>query len=522
MARYKGYDYSQGKFIPIHFEKQILPGTFEYTLHYIIDNEMDLSIFDARYQNDETGAPAYDPAILLKIILYAYSRGITSSRKIEQCCRENIIFMALSADTRPHFTTIADFISTLDQEMIKFFLQVLLVCDEMGLIGKEMFALDGCKMPSNASKEWSGTKEDLHKKKDKMEQAIRQIVKRHREIDVKEQDKGIVDQEEKYVETIKKKIKKIKEWLKDNDDKPGKLGKPIKSNITDNESAKMKTSHGVIQGYNGVAVVDEKHQVVVHAEAFGSAQEHDLFEPMVKGTRENFEAIGKQEVFKTAKLVADSGFHTENNMKMLMEERIDGYVADTQFRKRDPRFAEVDRYKERFRKERAEYYGTSKLYRAKDFAMSEDKTHCICPAGKRLYRNGSNVIVDGNKAIKFRGRKTDCRVCEFREKCLRHPDRTETRQVYFFVGRSETAIETYTQKMKRKIDSIKGRLIYNRRLGTSEPPFAHIRSIMGLDRFTLRGKRKVNTQWLMYCIVHNLLKVHRYGLGFCMSGTRIV
>jgi transposase len=515
MARYKEYDYTQGKFIPIHFDKQILPGTFEYTLHYLIDNEIDLSVFDLRYQNDETGAPAYDPAILLKIILYAYSRGITSSRKIAQCCEENIIFMALSADTRPHFTTIADFISSADKEIIRLFLEVLLTCDEMSLIGKEMFAVDGCKMPSNASKEWSGTKEELQKKKEKMEEAVRQIMKRHRETDANEKDKGTNEQEEKYVETIKKKVKKIKEWLRDNDDKPGKTGKPIKSNITDNESAKMKTSHGVIQGYNGVAVVDDKHQVIVHAEAFGAAQEHELLEPMVEGTRENFKEIGsKKDVFDKAKLIADSGYHTESNMKMVMEEGIDAYIADTQFRKRDPRFADVDKYKERFRKERAEYYGTSGLYRVKEFTMSEDKTHCICPAGKRLYRNGGNVIVDGNRAIKFRGRKTDCRVCEVRERCLRNPDTSEVRQVYFFQGRDETKPETFTQKMKRRIDSIKGRLIYNRRLGTAEPPFAHIRSILRLDRFTLRGKRKVNTQWLLYCIVHNLTKVHRYGEGF--------
>ena len=56
--------------------------------------------------------------------------------------------------------------------------------------------------------------------------------------------------------------------------------------------------------------------------------------------------------------------------------------------------------------------------------------------------------------------------------------------------------------------------VYNRRLGIAEPPFAHIKSILGLDRFTLRGKRKVNTQWLLYCIVHNLTKVHRYSEGF--------
>ena len=175
MAKYKHYDYSQGKFIPISFDKQILPGTFEHTLHYLIDNDLDLSAFDLRYKNDETGAPAYDPRILLKIVLYAYSKGITSSRKIADCCNENVIFMALSADTRPHFTTIADFISSNDQETMKLFLEVLLICDEMGLIGKEMFAVDGCKLPSNASKEWSGTKKELKHKKEKMEKAIRQI-----------------------------------------------------------------------------------------------------------------------------------------------------------------------------------------------------------------------------------------------------------------------------------------------------------------------------------------------------------
>ena len=515
MAKYKECDYSQGKFIPIQFERQILPGTFEHTLHYLIDNEIDLSIFDLRYQNDETGAPAYDPAILLKIILYAYSRGITSSRKIAQCCKENIIFMALSADTRPHFTTIADFISSADQEILRLFLEVLLTCDSMDLIGKEMFAVDGCKMPSNASKEWSGTKEELRKKKEKMEQAIRHIIRRHREMDVKEKDKGIVEQEERYVETIRKKVRKVKAWLKENDDKLGKTGKPLKSNITDNESAKMKTSHGVIQGYNGVAVVDDKHQVIVHAEAFGAAQEHDLLGPMIEGTKGNFKEIGSEkDIFEKAKLVADSGYHTEGNVQMVVEEGIDAYIADTQFRKRDLRFADVDKYKERARKERAEYYGTSGLYRAKEFTMSEDKRFCICPAGKRLYRNGGNVILDRNTAIKFRSRKTDCRVCEVRERCLRNPDTSEVRQVCFIQGRAPSISETFTEKMRQKIDSIKGRLIYNRRLGTAEPPFAHIRSILRLDRFTLRGKRKVNTQWLLYCIVHNLTKVHRYGEGF--------
>jgi hypothetical protein len=95
----------------------------------------------------------------------------------------------------------------------------------------------------------------------------------------------------------------------------------------------------VIQGYDGVATVDKKHQVVVHAEAFGQPQEHELLKPMVEGTRENFQAIGVQgDIFEKTRLSADAGFHTEQNMKMLFEEQIDGYVADILFRKRDPRF----------------------------------------------------------------------------------------------------------------------------------------------------------------------------------------
>jgi len=515
MARYKPYSYAQGKFIPVHFASQILSGTFEYTLNHLIDHELDLSLFDERFRNDETGATAYDPRILLKIVLFAYSRGIVSSRKIEQACRENVLFMALSADTRPHFTTIADFVSSMDKEILHLFRDVLLVCDDLGLIGKEMFAIDGCKMPSNASKEWSGTRADFEKKAAKLEKAISHIITTHREQDRNQTDQDIAAREAQYVETLRNRARKIREWLNDHDDKPGKTGKPKKSNITDNESAKMKTSHGVIQGYDGVTTVDGKHQIIVHAEAFGEAQEHELLQPMVDGTRQNFKALGRDEdVFKRAKLSADSGFHTEENMKMLFTGKIDAYVADNRFRKRDPRFVDADRYRERHRQERAKLTGRKGLFSTADFVFPEDLSHCICPAGKRLYRSGNNVAVRNFLATKFKGAKSSCLPCHLRSQCLRHPERTETRQVAYFHGRSAQGKETFTEKMKRKIDSTVGRSLYSMRVAIAEPPFAHICQIMGLDRFTLRGKKKVNVQWNLFCIVHNLKKVARYGPDF--------
>lgn len=206
-------------------------------MNYIVGNQLDLTIFDKRYKNDETGASAYNPSVLLKIILYGYFLGIVSSRRIAALCETNITFMALSADTRPHFTTIANFISTLEEEISSLFLSILLICSEEGLIGKHMFAIDGCKLSANASKEWSGTRADFMKKREKIEKSITFIINKQ-----KEQDKGneygtdIIkkeEEEEEAIQNLKAKKEKIDRWLEVNKDKTGFNGKPIQSNITD-------------------------------------------------------------------------------------------------------------------------------------------------------------------------------------------------------------------------------------------------------------------------------------------------
>src|SRR5688500_3475418 len=128
MARYKVVDRSP-RFLPIVLDAQLVPGSFEHALDYLIDTEIDLSGIEKRYRNDRTGAPAYDPAVLLKVVLLAYSRGIVSSRAIERLCRENVLFMAISGDSAPQFTTIAKFIRELGDEVSAIFTQVLLICD---------------------------------------------------------------------------------------------------------------------------------------------------------------------------------------------------------------------------------------------------------------------------------------------------------------------------------------------------------------------------------------------------------
>ena len=179
MARYKLVDRSP-RFLPIVLDAQLMAGSFEYALDYLIDHEIDLSGIANRYVNDETGAPAYDPAVMLKVVLLAYSRGVVSSRAIERLCRENVLFMAISGDSAPQFTTIAKFVRELGDEVSAVFTQVLLICDRQGLIGRQMFAIDGVKLPSNADKRRSGTHAELAHEAERMEAAVVKMVKAHR------------------------------------------------------------------------------------------------------------------------------------------------------------------------------------------------------------------------------------------------------------------------------------------------------------------------------------------------------
>ena len=161
MARFKTYDYRQRVLLPVSLGDQLMPGTLEFAIHTLVEKRLDMSIFECKYRNDETGRAAYDPKVLLKVVLLAYSRGLISSRKIEQACRENVVFMALACGQQPDHSTIAAFVSSMKDEILPLFRDVLLVCEEMNLLGGTMFALDGCKLPANASKEWSGTLGEL-------------------------------------------------------------------------------------------------------------------------------------------------------------------------------------------------------------------------------------------------------------------------------------------------------------------------------------------------------------------------
>jgi len=504
MAKYKDYDYSQSVLLPVNLEEQLIPGTLEFAIHTLVENRVDMSIFDDRYNNDETGRLAYDPKILLKIVLLAFSRGIIFSRKIERACKENVTFMAMSCGEQPDHSTIAAFVSSMKDEIVLLFRDILLVCEEEGLLGGTFFALDGFRISSNASMESSGKISDFKKKQESIEKRVAQLLEEQIAEDKKDDEDGDDDRasgmsnRKKQIARLQKAADRIENFLKDNGPKVGKRGKEIQSNITDNESCKMFSPHGPIQGYNAQALVDNKRQVIVNAEAFGDAQDHYLIPPMLDGAKENIKAIGgSEDYFKGKVLTADSNYHDPSNLKKCDEEKVDAYIPDKRFRKRDPRF----------HREKLQIRGKVGRFNLKDFEYNQDTDEYHCPGGKVLKLRAKRAVVDGVIYKRYWTDRGECRGCELKLKCMRNV-KGKGRELSVPIGHVPGNL---SKAMAEKIDSEKGRRIYHQRIGIVEPVYANIGTQKGMDHFTLRSKIKVNIQWLLYCMVHNIGKIAAYG-----------
>ena len=512
MANYIPHDFNQNRFISISYADQLLEGTFEHTLWHIVHECLDFSAFDSRYKNDRGGRAAYNPAILFTVVIYGYYRGINSSRRLEAACRENVIFKALSCDSEPHFTTLADFISSTSDEIETLFSQVLLLCDQEGLLGKETFAIDGCKMSSNASKECSGTFDELEKKYKKLNKMANKLINQHKQADTKEAKQGcesLSDKHRNKVECLKAQARRIKEFLNTNEPRIGATGKEVQSNVTDNESAKMGGPKGTHQGYNGLAVADSKHQIVIATDTVGSVSEHEHLLPMIEAVQKRLSTMHTDEkVIKKALFLADTGFNKTSNMEQLFERGINAIVPDNKYRQRDPQFDNYERFKKtkngKLRKVKA------KQFSKEQFIYSEKEKTCICPNGETLWIKGERFLRDGKYRIAFQAPLNACRQCPLQTRCMKKPVKENGRQVEYALD--EPGNHNAMDLMKALIDSPEGKTEYSERLGIIEPVFGNVRGAKKLREFTLRGRKKVSGQWKLYCLVHNMEKLIKYGI----------
>ena len=362
---------------------------------------------------------------------------------------------------------------------------------------------------------------ELTKKRDKLEKYIDRLLSIHRELDNDPKSKKLnkrfkktmgdaTERRNKTIIKANKKLKKLNEALEQLKPRKGLSDTEVKSNITDNESALIKSKEGYIQGYNGVAIADSANQVIMCAEVTGSVAESGKFPEMLETLKENMsELTGKDEPLKKSIMLGDTGFFTENNLQKADELGIEVIIPDPQFRQRDPHFSEKKR-------EKVE----KKIFTKEDFTYDKETDTYICPNGKQLHNIGEKVL-GKSSGIKYKTKGKDCVECPLIEQCIKkrkstkiaakdqneqkkQKKRNPVRTLFITI---QSFMNIFCEKMRKKIDDPVFREIYSsRRMQIIEPPFSNITDCKGMDRFTLRGENKVNSQWKLYCIVHNIGK----------------
>ena len=269
----------------------------------------------------------------------------------------------------------------------------------------------------------------------------------------------------------------------------------------------MATSKGVIQGYTVVATVDAAHQSIVDAQAHGVGAEQALL----------LEVVAATAPLRTADtlITADEGYHSKANLRALADAQVAALIADGNMRKRETRFATQERYTtlpNPLHDTSRPMKRTVVVFGPEDFRYDPVARTCICPAGKSLNRRGAANVTGGHVGEHFQGAQRDGGPCPLRAQCLRTPGTTPVRNVAFFRDRVGLDVN-YSALIRDRIDAPAGRAQYARRFATVEPVFANLRANKRLDRFTLRGRAKVDTQWKLYCLVHNIEKLENNGYG---------
>ncbi|KAF3983265.1 MAG: hypothetical protein HFP78_00105 [Methylococcales symbiont of Hymedesmia sp. n. MRB-2018] len=230
-------------------------------------------------------------------------------------------------------------------------------------------------------------------------------------------------------------------------------------------------------------------------------QNNTLIQPVLETLKTRFQKLGiNDNILDKIIITADTGFADEAD--------INAYIPDNKFRSRDQKFADQKQ------KQPRPSPAVSNLFKPKDFTFYANKKTCICPSGKSLNSHGLVTDKAQNISICFVGQLSQCRDCLLKQRCMRNPAATEGssgkgRQVSFRLTKGNKP--THTDWMKKRVDSDKGKRIYGHRMSVVEPVFGNLEFNKNLKRFSLRGLKKVNIQWKLFCLIQNIEKLANYG-----------
>jgi transposase len=421
---YRSYEPEQMILMPQSLQDWLSEDHLVYFVSDLVD-DLDLRAIESVYEEEDRGQPPYHPQMMTKLLMYAYCVGVFSSRRIHKRLIEDIAFRVLAAGNRPDFRTISDFRKIHRQALEGLFQQVLRMALGAGAMKLGRVALDGSKLKGNASKHKAMSYGHMKKREGELREEVRRLMAQaDREDEAEDARYGKEHRGDELPEELRrresrlKRIRQAKRALEERareeaqgtDKERAKPKDKQQYNFTDPQSRIMKGADGFVQGYNCQVAVEESFQLIVGQAVTQQANDKEQLKPMVK-------VIQEQSGHKPGKLLVDSGYCSDENLKYLGRRRIDTYMAV-----------------------------------------------------QRL-RHGQAVVA-----------------------CKRGT-----------IPKWATRVE----RMRRKLQTKAGKRIYAARKAIVEPVFGQIKQVRGFRQFLLRGLNKVQTEWALVCLTHNILKMHR-------------
>ena len=456
-----------------------------YTIIDVI-SDMDMSPFYKKYRNDGKGGKFLDPAVKLSVLIYAYCTGVYSSRKIEESIKYDISFRVLARNNYIDHTTIARFRQEFGEPFSDAFAQVLKILREGGAAKAGIIALDGTKIEANASMEKNKSYDPIQKDVSRILQEAFKIdeeedelyrydtgyeqlpglpkdrIERYEKL-MKAKEQLELEQKEKAKEQ-EEKIKAREEDEEKNGKKRGRKPKPpqykpdkkLKVNITDPDSKVMKTRKGgYIQGYNAQIIASEDQYIVAHDVTNEQNDRHQL-EPMLIKAIEELKKIGVCNENLPRVILADAGYWVYENILALDSMPMEILVSP----RNEQNFSEV-------------HECSRTILDMNDFCSTE-----YLPPCRALIQQIATWV--SNTYCECGGKVTGCK-------------------------------EVFKQIMG-KIVADSSRKLYSRRKAQVEPVFGQIKTNMGFERFSMRGKEKCQTEWTLVSMAYNVKKGWQNGV----------
>jgi len=511
-AIFKPYEMGQIMLLPPNLEELIPEKHLVRVINALVE-QMDIRAIQQQYKGG--GTSSYHPRMMLKVLIYAYAKQIYSSRQIANALRENIHFMWISAGNRPDFRTINRFRGQILKECVQpVFTEVVAYLASNKLIQLERYFVDGTKIEANANKYSFVWKKSTDKYRVALDKKVKELFKGidalNQAEDAEYGDKDLEEMgEESEIdsEELKELARRLSEKLKGNpkDKQAKKAVKKLEKDFiprlenyekyaslfagrnsfskTDVDATfmRMKDDHmrnrELKPGYN--IQIGTENQYIIGFSTHQKSTDSPCLSEHLRQVKEN---LG----FLPGKIIADAGYGSEENYLQLEQEGVEAFVKYNTF------------YQEQ--KTRRKIKVKEKYY-ARNFTYDEERDEFICPQGQHLAYERTTLIKTDNGFSSERRiyRCQECAGCPAREQCTHSKN-----------GRSiqnSARLDRFRRQASQRLTSPEGKRMRSDRLIEAEAVFGLLKNNLKFRRFHLRGKEKVNAEWGLISIAHNMIKM---------------